>query len=89
MEEFPVAAYFNQMSRALNTIGDNQKATAENLKTVADNQKMMADNQKTMADNLKTMADDITSLIVHGPGLWTRCDCVNVQMHGVMLEKNI
>ena len=62
MEEFPVATYFNQMSRALNTIGDNQKATAENLKTVAD-------NQKTMADNLKTMADDITSLIVHGPGL--------------------
>ena len=59
------------MSRALNTIGDNQKAMDENMKTLADNQKVIADNQKAMADRQKTMADsqetmakDITSLIV-------------------------
>ncbi len=58
MGDFPgtidqLGAYFNQMSRALNTIGDNQKAMAANMKT-------MADNQQTMA----LMAEDITSLIV-------------------------
>ena len=38
------------MSRALNTMGDNQKAMAANMKTLADNQ--------------QTLAEDITSLIV-------------------------
>ena len=55
MGDFPgtidqMGSYFNQMSRALNTIGDNQKA--------------MAANMKTMADNQQTMAEDITTLIV-------------------------
>lgn len=55
MGDFPesidqMGAYFNQMSRALNTIGDNQKT--------------MAANMKTMADNQQTMAEDITYLIV-------------------------
>ena len=45
-----VSLYFNQMSRALNTIGDNQKA--------------MAADMKAMADNQQTMAEDITTLIV-------------------------
>ena len=57
MGDFPgisdeMVLYFNQMSRALNTIGDSQKAMADDMMTLAENQKAMAESQKSIADDV-------------------------------------
>jgi hypothetical protein len=47
-----MALYFNQMFRALNAIGDDQKAMTDDMKTLSTNQKTLADNQNSIADDV-------------------------------------